>query len=74
MHEIFAERLKELRTKESLSQKGLAEALKIPKQTVNNWEKMKNFPGLEMLCKIANYFDVSIDYLVGQTKNPKRNR
>lgn len=68
----FAERLKELRTKHSLSQTQLADALDIPRGTVAQYESsnIKQMPRRERLEQIANYFNVTVDYLLGRTDDP----
>lgn len=67
---MFAERLNELRKNKGLNQPELAKELNVAKQTVSNWENNNRTPDNEMLIKIANYFDVSLDYLLGRTDNP----
>ena len=74
LRKIFASRLKSLRKSRKVTQAVLAKEMGVALHTIKNWERAMNFPYLEMLCKIANYFDVSIDYLLGQTDNPARNR
>ena len=59
--------LKKLRGEKRLSQAELAEILKISQQTIASWEVGRTEPDNEMLVKIAKYFDVSVDYLLGQT-------
>lgn len=71
--EIFSLRLYELRKEKGLTQEMLGKEVGAAKQTVNNWEKAANIPQLDVLCKIADFFEVSIDYLAGRTDNPKRN-
>ncbi len=68
---MFQKRLKELREKRKLSQAELAKVLGVAQSTVGMWECGKNKPEYEMLSKIANYFDVSLDSLAGResTKN-----
>lgn len=41
--------------------------------TISRYETGEREPGIAELIKLANYFDVSIDYLLEQTDNPKRN-
>lgn len=62
---IFAKRLRELRTDAGLSMKQLANILKTSDSTVSNWENDINEPKISYLKKIAEYFDVSADYLLG---------
>ena len=63
-------RLKLLREKESISQKKLGEILNMSQQAIAKWETGAASPDPVMLIKIADYFGVSIDYLVGRTDNP----
>jgi transcriptional regulator with XRE-family HTH domain len=46
--------------------------LGIKKQAVHQWETMKNIPSTDALIALADYFDVSLDYLVGRTGDPAR--
>lgn len=50
----------------------LANELGLVKQTVGNWETGFRVPSLEAIISIADFFNVSIDYLVGRSDNPKR--
>lgn len=59
--------LKELRNKKNLYQQDLADILSVSKSTIAMWETNKREPDLLMLKKIANYFEVSIDYLLSDT-------
>lgn len=65
---MFGERLKQLRDEKGMSQEELAAILNVTQQTVNNYENNKREPKQEMLCKIAEYFSVSIDWLVRGNK------
>lgn len=62
---VFAEQLKTLRKINGLTQKELAEKLKIKQNSYSDWENGKSEPNIEMLVRIADYFDVSLDYLLG---------
>ena len=62
---LFAYRLKELRIAKGLSQTELAAELDISLKTYNNWEIKARIPLLETLCKLAAYFNVTLDYLTG---------
>ena len=57
-------KLKELREKENYTQIALAEKLGVTSQTILNWENGIYEPNISQLCKLADIFDVSIDYLV----------
>ena len=61
-------RLKELRTECGLSQKALAQAIGINQQSVNSFENHDTSPSYLILLKLADFFDTSIDYLVGRTE------
>ena len=71
---IFSERLKELRKKEKLTQEQLGQAISVSKYAILLYEKGKNYPEVKGLIGLADYFSVSIDYLVGRTDNPEINR
>lgn len=58
---VFAEQLKTLRKINGLTQKELAEKLKIKQNSYSDWENGKSEPNIEMLVRIADYFDVSLD-------------
>ena len=62
---MFSERLKDLRTERGLNQSALAEALGTTQRKVSYWETGKVEPDLFSLCKLAEFFSVSLDYLVG---------
>ena len=62
---IFAERLKELRTQQKLSQRDMAEKLHIKQQSYSRYELATGEPSLATLREIAIFFDVSTDYLLG---------
>lgn len=67
----FSERLKELRLSKSLTMEQLGKEIETTRGTIGNFENGNKKPSLDMLIKIANYFDVSIDYLVGRTDDPE---
>lgn len=60
----FAAMLKQLREEKRLSQKDIADYLGITRQAVASYELAKREPDYEVLKKLADYFDVSIDYLL----------
>lgn len=66
---MFSDRLYKLRKEKELNQSDLARSLSVAKQTVSNWENGNRKPDSDMLIKIADYFDVSVDYLLGRTDN-----
>ena len=66
-------RLKELRKKKGISQLRLATDLNTTQNTISRYETGEREPGIDELIKIADYFNVSVDYLIGRTENPKMN-
>ena len=70
--EIFCERLRTLRLSQDLTLEQLATELSLVKQTIGNWEKGVRAPSLDASIALAQFFDVSLDYLVGLSDNPKR--
>ncbi len=67
----FNERLKELREDNNLKQRELAEILLIDQRSLSFYEIGKYEPNLETLKKMALYFNVSTDYILGLTDNKK---
>ncbi|MBE6915994.1 MAG: helix-turn-helix transcriptional regulator [Ruminococcaceae bacterium] len=67
-------RLKELRKKHKLSQVRLSIDLNMSQNTISRYETGEREPGIAELILIADYFDVSVDYLLGRTENPKINK
>ena len=66
MKNRFAQNAKEYRIAASLTQAELAEKLKTTQRKVSYWESGKIEPDLDTLISIAEFFDVSIDELVGR--------
>ncbi len=62
---IFAQRLKELRKEKKLSQAEFANILHIKQQSYARYELDTSEPSYEMLVQIANFFEVSTDFLLG---------
>lgn len=67
-------RLKELRESKRLSQQRLAMDLNMSQNTISRYETGAHEPGITELIKIADYFHVSVDYLLERTNNPEINR
>lgn len=65
MENIFAERLKELRIEKGVGQVELAKCLNVSKGIISLWENGLREPKLSNLVILAQYFQVSIDYLAG---------
>lgn len=66
----LAERLVQLRKARGLNQRELAQALCVSPGAVGLWETGSRFPSPELLEKIADYFGVTIDYLLGRSDIP----
>ena len=67
-------RLKELRQKRKISQLKLAMDLQLNQNAISRYETGVREADYSTLIKIADYFDVSIDYLLERTDNPERYR
>ena len=59
-------RIKELREKRKLSQSALAEKFTLSQQTISAYERGERDPDTDTLNKLADFFNVSIDYLLGK--------
>lgn len=59
------ENLKKLRIKHKISQKQLADVIGVSQQSINKYENHNIEPDIDTLKSLANYFNTSIDYLVG---------
>ena len=64
---MFQDRLQKLREQHGYSVKEAAAAMHLPYTTYNNYEKNTREPNGEILCRIAAFFSVSLDYLLGAT-------
>lgn len=71
---IFSERFKSIRIHQSRTITDIANTLNIKKQSVSTWENMKTVPSADNLVALADYFNVSLDYLVGRTDNPNSHK
>ncbi len=68
----FASRVKELRNKKGVSQTVIAQLLGVTKTQISDIENAKTSTSLEKAVALADFFDVSLDYLVGRSDNPAR--
>ena len=68
----FSERLVLLRKSNGLTQKKLAEEMDLSELAIQNYESQRRKPAFDVLIALADYFDVSLDYLVGRSEDPKR--
>lgn len=63
---IFSKRLKKLRKNRGLKQQELEEILGIKRNTYSDWENGKTEPRFDNLVKLADFFNVSLDWLFGR--------
>ena len=67
-------RLKQIRKSKGISQLKMAMDLNTNQNTISRYETGEREPGINELIKIADYFNVSIDYLLERTDNPTVNQ
>ncbi len=65
-------KLKELRHKKDLTQEQLAEYLNVSVSAVSQWESEKTYPDITMLIPLANFFDVTVDELLGREPDKEK--
>ena len=68
---ILSERLKLLRAERGLTMPQLGQIVGVKKQAIDNLEKGESRPSFDLLCALADALDVSLDYLVGRSDDPK---
>jgi transcriptional regulator with XRE-family HTH domain len=66
MSKVFGNNLKLLRLEKKLSQEELAQELQVSRQIIGHWENNYSEPDIDTLYQIAEYFGVSVDYLIGR--------
>ncbi len=69
---MFGERIKELRMANNLNQVQLAQALNVTKQSVSNWEHDNILPSIDLLRRIAVFFNCTTDYLLELEEDGER--
>lgn len=69
---LFQKRLKELRNSKGISQVSIAKILGITDRGYRKYEAGDNEPTMSVLIALADYFDVSLDYLCGRSDDPTR--
>jgi len=72
--EIFAERIRELRIEHGLTQEEVGKIIGVKRYAVYSYEKGRACPEMKGLVALADYFDVSMDYLAGRTDKRETNR
>lgn len=68
----FSERLVQLRKSHSLTQKQLAADMQLSELAIQHYEAQRRKPAFDILIALADYFNVSLDYLVGRSDDPTR--
>lgn len=63
-------RIKELRTNKNMTQSELGKIVNVQKSAISKYEKNRAEPSMDILRKLANYFNVTTDYLLGRTDDP----
>lgn len=66
---MFGDTLMKLRKSKNLTQSDIAKILGVARTTYSSYEQNRRMPDAEIQIKIADYFDVSLDYLHGRSKN-----
>lgn len=74
MKEALSNRLRELRKSNKLSQSDIADKLNLTASAYGFYEQGKNIPSSKTLSEIADIYDVTTDYLLGRSSNPKLSR
>lgn len=69
MIHLFGNRLKELRKNKNISQEEIGELCGVAKTTISNWENNITQPPIETITKLAQYFSVTTDYLLGLNRD-----
>ena len=70
----FMYRLKSLRESELLSQKEVAEVIHVTQRTYSYYENEEHDIPTQTLIRMADFYNVSVDYILGRTENPKMNK
>ena len=70
----YFERIKELRISKHLTQKDVSNYINITTNAYQKYEYGTRKPDIDIFIKLADYFDVSLDYLLGRTDNPHINK
>lgn len=60
-------KIRELRSERNLTQEQLAKEIGVKNYTVANWEQGRTSPSIEDLCALSDFFECSIDYLLGRS-------
>lgn len=69
MTDGFPQRLRKLRERKGISRRVLADFCQVSKSNMARYERGEREPTVGALCRMADYFEVSVDYLLGRTEN-----
>ena len=72
VYPIFAGRIRDLRANKGLSEWDMEKLFDVTARNYAGYEIGESMPQLPVLCALADYFDVSLDYLVGRSDDPER--
>lgn len=68
------ERIRSLREDADLTQEKVGAAINVPQRTYAYYESGQRVIPPQVLCALADFYDVSVDYILGRTKNKRTNR
>ena len=69
---LFSKRLRQLRMKKKMTQISLSTRTGLSQETISAYERSASKPSVEVLARLADFFDVSTDYLIGRDDKEKR--
>ncbi|TCS80347.1 helix-turn-helix domain-containing protein [Tepidibacillus fermentans] len=67
---MFGKRLRELRKQKKLTMKELGNLFNLAESTISGYENETRKPDMEIIKQFADFFEVSVDYLLGRTNDP----
>lgn len=70
----FGQRLREIRNKSSMTQKEFAKIFKLSESAIGMYERDEREPSFKLVNEISDHFDVTIDFLLGKSDVPSRNK
>ena len=68
---MYPNRFKDIRIVKGMTQKQVVDDLELSVIAIQNYENLRRKPAYDILIALADYFDVSLDYLVGRSDNPE---
>ena len=71
---MYSNRFKDIRITKGLTQKQVADDFNLSVIAIQNYENLRRKPAYDILIALADYFDVSLDYLVGRSDTPEVNK